>query len=59
MPTVMTGIKVSVMTTTRRTVRVDDDLWTAALAIAAKRGEKLSSLIRDALRGYVQQWGKK
>lgn len=45
--------------TTRRAVRVDDDLWTAALAVAAERDENLSDIIRDALRAYIEQWGKK
>lgn len=45
--------------TTRRAVRVDDELWTAAQAVAAERGENLSDIIRAALRAYIEQWGKK
>lgn len=45
--------------TTRRAVRIDDELWTAALAVAAARDENLSDIIRAALRAYIEQWGKK
>jgi hypothetical protein len=41
--------------TTRRAVRVDDELWTAALAIAKQRGENLSDIIRAALRAYIDK----
>lgn len=36
-----------------RSVKVEDDLWAAALAKADERGEVLSEVIRDALRRYV------
>jgi hypothetical protein len=39
---------------TPRDVRVDDDLWNHALAVAAARGENLSGLIRRVLRSYVE-----
>jgi len=45
--------------TPRRAVRVDDALWTAALQVAARRGEKLSDIIRNALRAYIETWGTK
>lgn len=45
--------------TTRRAVRVDDELWGAALAVAAERDENLSDIIRDALRAYIEEWGTK
>lgn len=45
--------------TTRRAVRINDELWTAALAVAAERDENLSDIIRDALRAYIEQWEKK
>jgi antitoxin component of RelBE/YafQ-DinJ toxin-antitoxin module len=38
-----------------RNIRVDDDLWTHALAMAAARGETLSEVIRRALCCYVEQ----
>lgn len=45
--------------TARRAVRIDDELWTAAQAVAAERGEHLSEIIRAALVAYIKQWGKK
>jgi len=45
--------------TTKRSIRIDDALWTAALQVAARRGEKLSDIIRGALRAYINEWGNK
>lgn len=42
-----------------RAVRVEDELWDAALAIAAERGENLSDVMRAALRRYVSSDGSK
>lgn len=42
-------------TTTRRTVRIPDELWHAALAVATARGETLSDIIRERLAGYVKE----
>jgi hypothetical protein len=39
--------------TPRRTVRVADELWSAAQQIAEARGEDLSLVIRRALEDYV------
>lgn len=41
--------------TTRRSLRVSDDLWNAATAKAAERGEPLSDVIRKALERYVKR----
>lgn len=41
--------------TTIRSVRVADDLWSLALAIAEERGENLSEIIRAALERYVKR----
>lgn len=38
-----------------RHVRIDDALWTAALQTAARRGEKLSAVIRECLKAYVEK----
>jgi len=43
----------------KRSIRIDDALWTAALQVAARRGEKLSDIIRGALRAYIETWGNK
>ena len=43
--------------TPQRAVRVPDDLWRAARAVAKSRGEALSDVIRDALREYVKRYG--
>jgi hypothetical protein len=39
--------------TTIRTVRVSGELWGAASAKAAERGETLSDVLRAALEAYV------
>lgn len=39
--------------TTRRTVRVPDELWTAAQEVAIEREDDLSRIIRQALRLYI------
>lgn len=43
------------MTTQIRTVRVDEDLWSEALAITEARDETVSNIVRAALRRYVQR----
>jgi predicted transcriptional regulator len=40
-----------------RTVRVPDDVWRRALAVARSRDESLSQVIRRALERYVQRHG--
>ena len=37
-----------------RSVKVEDELWSAALAKADERGDVLSEVIRDALKRYVR-----
>lgn len=41
--------------TPQRAIRIPDDLWQAAKAIARDRGETLSEVIRDALTDYVKR----
>lgn len=41
--------------TTRRGVRVDDDLWDKAQATATVRGDNLSAIIRKALADYISE----
>lgn len=41
------------MTTPRRSIRIPDAEWHAAAAVAGRRGDNLSELIRAALRRYV------
>lgn len=43
--------------TTRRTVRVDDELWDRAKEVAAERDDNLSDIIRNSLWAYVEQEG--
>jgi predicted transcriptional regulator len=38
-----------------RAVRVEDELWNEAKAIAAMRGDSLSDVMREALRRYVKR----
>lgn len=40
--------------TTRRSIRIDDELWSAALAAVAENGDNLSDIMREALRAYVE-----
>jgi antitoxin component of RelBE/YafQ-DinJ toxin-antitoxin module len=37
-----------------RNIRVDDELWTAAMAAAEARGESLSEAIRKFLKRYAK-----
>ena len=37
-----------------RTVKVEDDLWDAAMRKAEERGDVLSEVIRAALKRYVR-----
>lgn len=41
--------------TTLRNVRITDDLWRRAGAVAASRDESLSDVIRSALERYVKR----
>lgn len=42
-----------------RAVRVPNELWDAAKAIARERGESLSDVLREALADYVRKYGPK
>lgn len=44
----------SVPKTPQRTVRVPDKTWDAAKAVAERRGDNLSEVIRQALERYVR-----
>lgn len=39
--------------TPRRSIRVEDELWEAALLKAASEGENLSDVLRKALQDYI------
>lgn len=41
--------------TPQRAIRIPDELWHAALAVAIERGETLSDIIRERLAGYVKE----
>lgn len=41
--------------TAQRTIRITDELWEAAQAVAEERGESVSDVIRSALEEYVRQ----
>lgn len=41
--------------TPNRAIRVPDELWYAALAVAKERGETLSDVIRDRLNNYLKE----
>lgn len=41
--------------TPKRTIRVPNELWDAASAKAAERGEHLSDVVRRALERYVKR----
>lgn len=38
-----------------RTVRVPDEQWDAAKAVAKARGESVSQVVRDSLERYVKR----
>lgn len=42
--------------TPNRVVRVPDDLWDAAQAIADERGETMSDYVRRLIREDVRRW---
>jgi predicted transcriptional regulator len=44
--------------TPRHAIRIPDDLWQAALAVARERDEDLNAVIRKALARYVKRHGK-
>ena len=44
--------------TPARSVRVDEQLWQAAQAVAASRGENLTQVIVRALNAYVRRSGQ-
>lgn len=41
--------------TPKRGIRIDDELWNAALASAARRGDNLADILRDRLREYISE----
>ena len=43
------------MPDTPRAIRIPDDLWDAALAKAAERGETVSEIVRKALERYIKR----
>jgi hypothetical protein len=44
------------MPTPLRNVRIEDAIWEPALAVATKRGESLSKVMRDALVRYIRKY---
>jgi predicted DNA-binding protein len=38
-----------------RAVRVEPELWDTARTIAAKNGDTISDIIREAIRAYIQE----
>jgi antitoxin component of RelBE/YafQ-DinJ toxin-antitoxin module len=47
------GLLIAMVITPIRTVRIDDELWNAALAKAAGEGTTLSSVIRELLANWT------
>lgn len=41
--------------TTRRSIRIEDELWDAAKTKAEAEGTDLSNIIRGALREYIEE----
>lgn len=41
--------------TTKRSIRVDDELWLKAKEVAAERGDDLSTVLRIALIDYINR----
>lgn len=44
--------------TKRRSVRIPDETWDAALVIATERGDNLSEILRQALVQYIESESK-
>jgi predicted DNA-binding protein len=40
--------------TTPRAIRISDELWQDAKAVAGRRSETISDIVRDALEAYVK-----
>lgn len=57
-PTPLTSPAVPPQPMRHHNVRVDDATWKAALRIADLRGERISDVIREFLRGYVRRHRK-
>jgi predicted HicB family RNase H-like nuclease len=53
-PVMMRGVP-NTPGTPRRTIRISDALWAAAVAKAAERGESVSDILRRALERYVKR----
>lgn len=49
------GQNEAVTPTPIRTIRIDDELWTAAQSKAARRRETVATVIRRALLAYVEE----
>lgn len=47
------GRPVATGTTTSRNVRIPDDIWKPAMAIAKARGDTLTDVIEQALKRYI------
>jgi antitoxin component of RelBE/YafQ-DinJ toxin-antitoxin module len=45
--------------TPMRTIRISDELWTAALAVSNENGVTVSDVVRNALAAYVEKGNKK
>lgn len=41
--------------TTRRSVRIEEELWEQAQKAAEERGDNLSAVIREALQRYINE----
>lgn len=41
--------------TKQQSIRIPDELWRAALAVAKRRGETLNGVLRAALERYVTE----
>ena len=41
--------------TTPRAIRISDDLWQEAKAVAERRSETISDVVRLALEAYIRQ----
>lgn len=41
--------------TPQRTIRIPDDVWAAAKAVAEHRGDNLSEVVRQSLERYIKR----
>jgi len=45
--------------TAKRSIRISDELWERAKAVAKEHGDNIADIIRAALKAYIENKGSK